>query len=445
MKYLWEPENTPEYPALEGGIETDVLIIGGGMAGVLCAYKMTEAGADCVLVEGDVPGNGTTRGTTAVLTAQHDTLYTDLVKKHGEAAAKRYLHRNLRAVESFRELSREIPCGFETRPSFMYTCGTKGELSPDALRREAEFVRRLGFPAEFVEDAGLPFAARGAVRYPHMAQFDPLELLHGLASRLRVYAHTFVRKIDLTTNTAHTDQGKIKAEKIVVATHFPLINRFGAYFMKLYQMRSYVKALENAPRLEGTYVGTGKSSLYFRNAGDLLLIGGGDHRTGKAPKDGGMAYVSEAAKRLFPNAETRFEWAAQDCTALDGVPYIGRYSRFTPDLFVATGFNEWGMTTSMLAAELLTAQVLDDAPEDPLFTPQRSMLHPQLFVNLWETAAHVLRPTAPRCSHLGCALIWNKSEHTWDCACHGSRFSPEGAVLENPAMRDIRPRTEPPR
>ena len=126
--------------------------------------------------------------------------------------------------------------------------------------------------------------------------------------------------------------------------------------------------------------------------------------------------------------------------SLDGVPYIGRYSPHTPDLFVATGFSEWGMTTAMLAAELLTAQICRGAPEDIAFSPQRSSLHPQLFLNLWESAVHLLRPTVPRCPHLGCALIWNKSEHSWDCACHGSRFSALGAPLENPAVRGINPR-----
>ena len=130
MRYLWENEKTPDYPALPGDLETGVLVIGGGMAGVLCAYRLTQAGADCVLVEGDMPGNGTTRGTTAVLTAQHDTLYSDLVRKRGEATARRYLLANLRAVEQFSELAQEFPCDFETKPSYMYTCGTPGEQSP---------------------------------------------------------------------------------------------------------------------------------------------------------------------------------------------------------------------------------------------------------------------------------------------------------------------------
>ena len=446
MAYLWEDPKAPDYPALAGDAEADVVVIGGGMAGVLCAYRLQAAGADCILLEGDAPGCGTTRGTTAVLTAQHSTLYSDLIARRGEAAARRYLLANLRAVEQFRALAEKIPCDFETRPSCMYTCGTAGELPPEQLYREAQAVRALGFPAEFVRDAGLPFPVRGAVVFPGMAQFHPLRFLHGIAQGLRVFAHTYAERIDLRTNTVFTSRGRVRAKKIVVATHFPFLNRRGLYFVKLYQTRSYVAALENAPALPCTYVGTGESSLYFRTAGDLLLVGGGDHRTGKGKPGGGADWVQSAAKRLFPAAEPRFVWAAQDCMTLDGVPYIGRYSPHTPDLFVATGFSEWGMTTAMLAAELLTAQICRGAPDVVVFSPRRSSLHPQLFINLWETTVHLLRPTAPRCPHLGCALVWNKSEHSWDCACHGSRFSSLGAPLENPAMRGISPRkTEPPR
>ena len=301
-------------------------------------------------------------------------------------------------------------------------------------------MRALDFPAEFVRDAGLPFQTCGAVVFPNMAQFHPLRFLHGIARGLHIFARTYAERIDLKTNTVHTSRGRIRAKKIVVATHFPFFNRRGLYFAKLYQTRSYVAALGHAPQLPYTYVGTGESSLYFRTAGDLLLVGGGDHRTGKGKPGGGADWVLSAAKRLFPLAEPRLVWAAQDCMSLDGVPYIGRYSPHTPDLFVATGFSEWGMTTAMLAAELLTAQICRGASEDIAFSPQRSSLHPQLFLNLWESAVHLLRPTVPRCPHLGCALIWNKSEHSWDCACHGSRFSALGTPLENPAVRGINPR-----
>ena len=440
MDYLWDNEKIPDYPALSGDTTADVAVIGGGMAGVLCAYRLQEAGADCIVIDGDVPGCGTTRGTTAVLTAQHSTLYSDLIAKRGEAAARRYLRANLRAAEQFRALSEKSPCNFETRPSCMYTCGTAAEYQPERLYREAQAVRALDFPAEFVRDAGLPFQTCGAVVFPNMAQFHPLRFLHGIARGLHIFARTYAERIDLKTNTVHTSRGRIRAKKIVVATHFPFFNRRGLYFAKLYQTRSYVAALGHAPQLPYTYVGTGESSLYFRTAGDLLLVGGGDHRTGKGKPGGGADWVLSAAKRLFPLAEPRLVWAAQDCMSLDGVPDIGRYRPHTPDLFVATGFSEWGMTTAMLAAELLTAQICRGASEDIAFSPQRSSLHPQLFLNLWESAVHLLRPTVPRCPHLGCALIWNKSEHSWDCACHGSRFSALGTPLENPAVRGINPR-----
>ena len=287
MDYLWDNEKIPDYPALSGDTTADVAVIGGGMAGVLCAYRLQEAGADCIVIDGDVPGCGTTRGTTAVLTAQHSTLYSDLIAKRGEAAARRYLRANLRAAEQFRALSEKIPCNFETRPSCMYTCGTAAEYQPERLYREAQAVRVLGFPAEFVRDAGLPFQTCGAVVFPNMAQFHPLRFLHGIARGLHIFARTYAERIDLKTNTVHTSRGRIRAKKIVVATHFPFFNRRGLYFAKLYQTRSYVAALGHAPQLPYTYVGTGESSLYFRTAGDLLLVGGGDHRTGKGKPGGG--------------------------------------------------------------------------------------------------------------------------------------------------------------
>ena len=133
------------------------------------------------------------------------------------------------------------------------------------------------------------------------------------------------------------------------------------------------------------------------------------------------------------------QWAAQDCMSLDGIPYIGLYSPRTPGLYVATGFNKWGMTSSMVAAMVLKDLVLGkETPWAEVFAPNRTMLHPQLGVNAWDSAVNLLTPTTPRCPHMGCALKWNPREHTWDCPCHGSRFTKEGKLLENPATGDIK-------
>lgn len=431
MKYLWSQHaQAPQLARLEKDVSTDVLVIGGGMAGVLCARALTERGADCLLVEANRVGGGVTRGTTAVLTAQHDTLYSDMIRMFGAHTAKQYLDANLDAVSRFRKLSESIPCDFKDCPSVMYTSS-----DAETLRREADAVRGLGFPAEYVTETELPVSCAGAVKYPGMAQFHPLKFLYGAAEGLKIYENTPVRGI--RDGVAYTDHGKIRAKKIIVAAHFPFINRRGLFFMKLYQLRSFVIALENAPVINATYVNYADEGMYFRRYGDLLLVGGGDHRPGC--KTGGFGAVRSYIQSHFPDAKEKYAWAAQDCMSLDGVPYIGQYSPATPELLVATGFNEWGMTSSMAASQILADMVEEKENRfAEVFSPQRSMMHAQLFANLGTTLGDFVIPTVKRCPHLGCALRWNAAEHTWDCPCHGSRFDENGKILNNPATKDAK-------
>ena len=243
---------------------------------------------------------------------------------------------------------------------------------------------------------------------------------------------------ELKGTTAITDRGRIKADKIIVCTHFPFINKHGSYFMKLYQDRSYVIALENAPKPDGMYVDENDKGVSLRDCGDLLLLGGGGHRTGR--RGGAWRELEDFAARNYPDAKVKYRWAAQDCMSLDSVPYIGRYSARTPDIYVATGFNKWGMTSSMVSAMLLTDMLKGrENPYAPVFSPSRTMLHPQLAANALEAAVNLLTPTAKRCPHMGCALKWNSEEHTWDCPCHGSRFTESGRLIDNPATGDINP------
>ncbi len=431
MNTLWEKDRTPPaYPSLSGDVTTDVLVIGGGMAGVLCARKLKERGIDCLIAEASTIGSGTTKGTTAVLSAQHDTLYQDLIRDFGSAKAKQYLDANLQAIAEFRSLAKGIPCDFEEKPSYMYST-----MDAKKLEQEAEAVQSLGFDAKFIRQIPLPFPVIGAVVYPGMAEFHPLKFLYGAVEGLNILEHTLVRRIDGTT--AYTDGGKIRARKVIVATHFPILNKRGLYFMKMHQTRSYVVALENAADLGGTYVGAAGDEMYFRNYKGLLLVGGGDHRTGT--KGGGFPAVREFIRKYFQNPRERYAWAAQDCMSLDGVPYIGPYSPATPNIYVATGFNEWGMTSSMAAASILADMITGRKNEfASVFAPDRSMLHAQLFANLGVTLFNFVLPTVKRCPHLGCTLKWNPTEHTWDCPCHGSRFDENGKLIDNPATKNAR-------
>lgn len=431
MESIWtRTARPPKFDSLRSDLKTDVLIIGGGMAGVLCAYKLAKAGVDYALVEADRIGGGITKNTTAKLTFQHGLIYDKLLREFGAERARLYLEANQEALEEYRALCQDIDCDFEEKDAFVYSTDSRKKLD-----RELNALARLGFPAEFAEHVPLPFPVAGAVKFPRQAQFHPLKFVSAIAGELRIFEHTKV--LELGPGKAVTNGGAISADKIIIATHFPLLNKHGGYFLKLYQHRSYVLALENAPDVRGMYLDENEKGLSFRNYGNLLLLGGGSHRTGK--KGGGWAELERFARRNYPDARETARWAAQDCMTLDGAPYIGPYSKGASGLYVATGFNKWGMTSSMAAAAVLTDLVLGrDSPYAELFSPSRSVLRPQLAANALASALGLLTPTVPRCPHMGCALKYNAAEHSWDCPCHGSRFGEDGALIDNPATDDKR-------
>ncbi len=415
---------------LSHDITTDALVIGGGMAGVLTAYRLKQTGMDCVIAEAQTVGSGITKNTTAKITAQHGLLYAQILERLGSEAAKLYLDAHTQAIGDFRELSQRYPCDFEEKNAYVYSISDRA-----ALEREAAAYHKLGLAARLEETPPLPFPTAGALCMEHQAQFNPLKLLTALAREVTVYERTPVRSID--GRTAVTDGGKITAGHIVLATHYPMINIPGLYFLKLYQHRSYVIALEDAPPLDGMYVDERQDGHSFRTYQNLLLIGGGDHKSGK--EGGGFAELRGLAQQYCPLAKERFHWATQDCMTLDGLPYIGRHRAGSPQLYVATGFNKWGMTGSMVAARLLRDLMVGGKSElETLFSPRRSMLSGQLFKNIASSAAGLLSVGGPRCAHMGCKLHLNSAEKTWDCPCHGSRFDEDGRVIDNPAKRGIK-------
>lgn len=420
----------PSFPSLDGDKKTDVLIIGGGMAGLLCAREMEKLGADYLLIEADEICRGVSRNTTAKLTSQHGLIYDKLTREFGLEKARMYLEANRAAIERCRSLAEKIPCDFENEDAYVY-CTDNDEK----LEKEMDALDKIGAKAEYVNSIPLPFPVAGAIRFGRQAQFHPLKFAAGIAQNLNIAEHT--RALAFEANRVITNRGKISASNIIVATHFPILNKHGAYFIKMYQHRSYVLALKNTPKPDGMYIDGSEKGLSFRTCGDLLLLGGGSHRTGK--KGGNWAELERFAEKNYHDFEEVCRWAAQDCMTLDGVPYIGRYGKNTPNLFVATGFNKWGMSSSMVSAMILADAVQGKTnPYAAVFAPSRTVFRPQLFVNTFEAVANLLTPTAPRCPHLGCALKWNPSEHSWDCPCHGSRFTKNGKLMDNPSNGNLK-------
>ncbi len=430
MKSIWQSTVTlPKFEQLKKDIRTDVLIIGGGIAGILTAYFLHQNGVKYALVEKDRICSGTTKNTTAKITYQHSMIYHKLIKSHSTEIAQKYLYANRLAFDKYSELCKNIDCDYQIKDSFVYSTNNRQKLE-----NELDALQKIGYTPILCENPDIPVNTVGAVAFKNQAQFNPLKFISSIASDLNIYENTFVR--EMQGNIAITNNGNIYADKVVVATHFPFINKHGSYFLKLYQHRSYIIALKGAENVDGMYVDENNKGMTFRSYGDFLLLGGGGHRTGK---DGGKwDELRNFAKRNYSNATEEFAWSAQDCMSLDDIPYIGKYSKSTEKLYVATGFNKWGVTGSMLSAMIICDEFLGKKNDyADIFSPSRSIIKPQLAINSFEAIKNLLTISEKRCPHLGCALKWNKAEHSWDCACHGSRFDENGKVLDNPANGDL--------
>lgn len=431
MKSIWfKGINKPEFNCLDSDCETDILIVGGGLAGILCAYMLDQSGADYILIEADKICCGVTADTTAKITAQHGLIYDKIISKYGIDYAREYYQFNSKAINTYRDLCEKYNCRFETKSAYVYSLHKSEDIE-----NEIHAYRTLGIPFGTVTDTLLPFDIYKAIRMDNQGQINPLELLFKVSEKLNIKENT--KLINLSDNIAQTNHGRIRYRRAIITTHFPILNKHGLFSLKMYQHRSYVIALKNAQNVDGMYIDASEKGLSFRNCDDLLLLGGGSHRTGK--KGGNYTELIRFAESHYPDATIETQYATQDCMTLDGMPYIGQYSRNTPELFVATGFNKWGFTSAMVAAEILCNTLkaekrLDE--KNQIFSPSGRIFHPQLAVNIFETAVNFITPTVPRCPHLGCALKYNKDEHSWDCPCHGSRFTESGKLINNPATDD---------
>ncbi len=315
MSSLWQQEvSLPEFPTLTGAAQTDVLVIGGGLAGLLTAWSLREEGIDATLVEQDRICSGITARTTAKITAQHGLTYHRLLRTFGEEAAAQYHRANADAVLRLKALCRNYSCPLEEKTNYVYSS------DPRKLEAELSALQKLGIAAVFEESPPLPLSGIGAVGFPDQAQFHPLHLAAQLSKDLRIFEHSRVK--ELIGTTALTEHGQIRAKKIIVATHFPFLNKHGSYFLKLYQHRSYLLALQDTGQFADMYVDDDKKGLSFSSFGRTLLLGGGGHRTGK--QGGGWSELRRFAKMHYPQAREVLHWSAQDTMSLDRIPYIGR-------------------------------------------------------------------------------------------------------------------------
>ena len=496
---LWMGYGLPEIPVPENaveGLQCDVLIVGGGLCGLLTAWRLWEKGVHSIAVaEAGELCSGVTAHTTAKITAQHGLIYDRLLEGLGPEKAGQYAKANQDAVEEFARLSALLgeDCEFSRCSSTVYATDGGGAA---AVEREAAACRKLGLPVTVTVQTELPFPVTTALRMDRQARFHPLKLAAALAGYLqdlgvrllphtRVYPHHPGQK----AGEILTSRGTIRSATVVLATHYPMMDKQGLYFARIWQERSYVLALSGTPAIQNLYWGVGSSGCSFRpcrlpDGQTGLLLGGGSHKTGHQGEQYHFERLGVKARSWYPQMEEQARWSAQDCMTHDGIPYIGRYRQLDGELanrvYLATGFNKWGMTSSMTAADILSEAIVGrDHPQKEVFSPSRfdpglkaksffvetgdmmkrfigAYLHlpgeisadlqpgeGRLIsvegkrVGIYKDHNQVVHTVNPICPHMGCVLSWNRDEKSWDCPCHGSRFDYTGRLLNDPAQKEL--------
>lgn len=468
-KYEYKPKKQ-----LTGNITADVAVIGAGMAGILTAYKLQKRGLKVVVIEAKRVGFGVTKNTTAKITSQHNIIYSKLINSYGINFAKAYALANENAIYEYKRIIEDhnIDCSFEQKNAFVYS-----NCDKDIIRREFNSAVMCGIDAFYTEESDLPFKIKAAVGFRNQAQFNPLKFLFSIANELQIYENTTA--LDIKNGCVITDRGTVKATHIAVCTHYPFLKTTGLYFARMHQDRSYVIATKANATIDGMYVCVDDNGYSFRQADGHILIGGSSHRTGVNKNDCYKRLV-HASKLYYPRASITNRWSAQDCVSIDNIPFIGRYSTSLPRVYVATGFNKWGMSLSMVSADIICDLIMTNKSKyEKVFSPQRFNLpqsHKNIKENIKYTASGMFEKyfRLPKdkietikkgcgtkinyngkkigvykdekgqiyavsiiCPHLGCELNFNSEDKSWDCPCHGSRFNIYGEKLDNPANSNL--------
>lgn len=477
MKSVWSKSyDIKERKPLKGDIEVEAVIIGAGITGLLTAYMLKERGVDVIVIDRGRILNGNTKNTTAKITIQHNIIYDKLIKEFGEENAKKYAKANELAIETYKEIieSNNIDCDFEREDAYVYSLDNSKKIE-----NEYEASIKIGINAELVDEIELPFKIAKAIKFKNQAQFNPIKFLNFIAKDLVIYEDT--KAIDIKEDTVITKHGNIKAKSIIVATHFPIINTPGYYFLRMHQEREHLIALKDAQIIHGMYLDEKDGGYTFRRYKDLLIMGGISKRTGDNELGGSYDKIRDLAKKLYPESIEKYSWSAQDCMTSDGIPYIGIYSKEMPNVYVATGFNKWGMTSSMVSAIIISDMIVGvDHDFYDIFSPSRfdmtasikklvkdgvettyNFIAQKVHIPM-QTIEHVnngegeiiiyngekvgvykdndgkIYTVSTKCPHLGCELKWNADDLSWDCPCHGSRFDYKGNLLDSPSIKDLR-------
>lgn len=490
--YWIESTKKTNYHTLDKDINVDIAIVGGGMAGILCGYQLQEEGYNIAILEAGNIVESTTARTTAKLTSQHGLIYDKIKNTMGDALAKQYAEANETAIHEIKRIADEnnIDCDYSTQQSYIYT---KEEKYKKKIEDEVNVVNSLGIKAKLIDKIPFPIKIKSAMVFENQAQFHPRKFLLALAEKLvnkgvSIYENT--RAIQLNTENdkyiINTSQDKkVTADKVIIASHYPFYNKKGLYFSRIYVQRSYVLAIKTKEKFPGgMYINAEDPPRSLRaqptKDGELILVVGENHKTGQS-EDTNKHYEAlfDFAKDIFTVEDVPYRWSTEDCMTLDGVPYVGKFNPDTPNIYIATGFGKWGMTNSMVSSMILRDLIVGkESPWQDVYDPSRKTIaasikkfaaeninvggqlisgklsKPSKDTDVKQGQAKILEIDGERtgafrdddgklhlvnttCTHAGCELNWNSAERSWDCPCHASRFTYKGDILKGPATKPL--------
>lgn len=436
-------------PTLQQSINCDICIIGGGLSGIYNAYLLAQKGFNVVLVEAQKNfSNGTTAYSTGKLTAQHSLIYSSLTDEQG----KLYYEANHNAIEQALTTN---PPSYSRATSFIYTNTAQGK---DQLHREAERYKKIGIPFVATNDTELGLPVELAIGMKNEGQINPVLFTQHFLQLARkfgaqIFLNTRVTTIQTSKNCVITNDGfNINYKKLLICTHYPIESIRRLYSVKLQVSRSYLAASKCSQLLREQYISIDEGGRTIRTAfvnnETYFLYGGRSHLAGTVEQtDLFYDTLHTELQTEFELPIPKYSWSAQDIMTSDQLPYIGQLAPHDETVYIATGFNKWGLSSSLVAGEIISNLISKTPhPATALFSPNRSnfgrmlyfMLQTGGFISKEFIKGYMTRSTAPRCTHLGCKTNWNEGDQTWDCPCHGSRYNLQGEVIEGPAVYPLK-------
>jgi glycine/D-amino acid oxidase-like deaminating enzyme/nitrite reductase/ring-hydroxylating ferredoxin subunit len=492
LPYWADSASIPTFQKIQRDVDVDVIVVGAGITGLTTAYRLVKSGRSVAVLERSRCAEIDTGHTSAHLTMVTDARLSDLAQRFGKPHAQAVWDAGLAAIAEIETIARDeqIDCAFERVEGYLHTPeGGHGGDQIEELRRDAALAEELGFDASFVE--GVPLMGGPGIRFEHQARFHPRKYLAGVAKAIRdhggeIYEHSSADEFAADPPRAKANGHWLSGKDIVIATHNPLVGIASVPSATLFQTKlalytSYVVAgrVAGGSVPDGLFWDTADPYNYLRvephRDHDLVILGGEDHKTGQTWDT--SACYQRLERRLsskLPDISFTHRWSGQVIETPDGLPYIGQ---ITDHQYAATGFSGNGMTFGTLSAIMISDAICGRAnPWTELFDPKRLAIRRGLWDYVKENADYpyymvrdrfagaegrslrsvkrgegriiehggttvaayrspsgTLTLRSATCTHMGCRVAWNEAEHTWDCPCHGSRFTPEGKVISGPA------------